>query len=40
MRTLAATMATITTITFTLFTYALVTQSAPDEAPTLHAVSR
>jgi hypothetical protein len=39
MRTLAATMATITTITFTLFTYALMTQSTPDDAPALHAVS-
>jgi hypothetical protein len=40
MRTLAATMATITTITFALFTYALVTHSAPGDAPALHAVSR
>jgi hypothetical protein len=39
MRTLAATMATITTITFTLFAYALATHSAPS-GPALHAVSR
>jgi len=40
MRTLVATMATITTITFSLFTYALVTYSAPSDAPALNAVSR
>jgi hypothetical protein len=40
MRTLAATMATITTITFTLFAYALMTHSAPVDEPALHAVSR
>jgi hypothetical protein len=40
MRTLAATMATITTITFGLFAYALATHPAPAEAPALHAVSR
>jgi hypothetical protein len=39
MRTLAATMATITTITFGLFAYALMTHSASSDAPALHAVS-
>jgi uncharacterized membrane protein len=39
MRTLAATMLTITTITFALFAHALATQSAP-AGPALHTVSR
>jgi len=38
MRMLTATMASIATITFALFAYALVTSSAP--APDTHAVSR
>jgi len=39
MRMLAATMASIATITFALFAYALVTSSAP-VAPATRAVSR
>lgn len=39
MRMLTATMASIATITFALFAYALVTSSAP-VAPSTHAVSR
>jgi len=39
MRTLAATMATITTLTFALFGYALVTHGSPG-GPGTQAVSR
>jgi hypothetical protein len=39
-RTLAATMASMTAITFALFAYALVTDAVPPVAPATQAVSR